>query len=158
MTPYIHIDETTGEQLARVSRDRLSGQSQVRLTPWVLERLRACAYSGRTDDIPPAITRHVFYAHHFLNHGGHGDVGPRVLRLRGAMRRGARDLARTHRGRHAVPRRAVDATTRGGRRPPPPRHQRFPGADRHRGARAAPGAVGDPARPTLIGARRRGGG
>ena len=32
------------------------------------------------------------------------------------------------------------------------------GADRHRGARAAPGAVGDPARPTLIGARRRGGG
>ena len=69
MTTYIHIDETTGEQLASVSRLHSSGESQVRLTPWVLERLRACAYSARTDDIPPAITRHVFYAHHFLNHG-----------------------------------------------------------------------------------------
>ena len=69
MTTYIHIDETTGEQLAVVSRDR-SGESQVRLTPWVLERLRACALSGRTDDIPPAITRHVFYAHHFPSHEG----------------------------------------------------------------------------------------
>ena len=69
MTTYIHIDETTGEQLASVSRLRSSGESQVRLTPWVLERLRACAYSARTDDIPPAITRHVFYAHHFPNPG-----------------------------------------------------------------------------------------
>ena len=68
MTTYIHIDETTGEQLAVVSRDR-SGESQVRLAPWVLELLRACAYSARTDDIPPAITRHVFYAHHFPNPG-----------------------------------------------------------------------------------------
>ena len=68
MTTHAHIDETTGEQLAVVSRD-YSGKSQVRLTPWVLERLRACAYSARTDDIPPAITRHVFYAHHFPNPG-----------------------------------------------------------------------------------------
>ena len=68
MTTHAHIDETTGEQLAVVSRNR-SGESQVRLTPWVLERLRACANSGRTDDIPPAITRHVFYAHHFPNPG-----------------------------------------------------------------------------------------
>ena len=68
MNTYIHIDETTGEQLAVVSRNR-SGESQVRLAPWVLERLRACAYSGHTDDIPPAITRHVFYAHHFPNPG-----------------------------------------------------------------------------------------
>ena len=68
MTTHAHIDETTGEQLAVVSRNH-SGEFQVRLIPWVLELLRACAYSARTDDIPPAITRHVFYAHHFPNPG-----------------------------------------------------------------------------------------
>ena len=61
MNTQAHIDETTGEQLAVVYR-QYSGESQVRLSPWVLELLRACA---RKDDIPPAITRHVFFVHHF---------------------------------------------------------------------------------------------
>ena len=58
MKTQAHIDETTGEQLAIVYRNH-SGECQVRLIPWVLELLRACA---RKDDTPPAITRHVFYA------------------------------------------------------------------------------------------------
>ena len=65
MNTQAHIDETTGEQLASVYRNH-SGECQVRLIPWVLALLRACA---RKDDIPPAITRHVFYAHHFRDDG-----------------------------------------------------------------------------------------
>ena len=65
MHTQAHIDETTGEQLASVYRNH-AGEFQVRLTPWVLELLRACA---RKDDIPPAITRHVFHSHHFRDDG-----------------------------------------------------------------------------------------
>ncbi len=53
MNTQAHIDETTGEQLASVYRNH-SGKCQVRLIPWVLTLLRACA---RKDDTPPAITR-----------------------------------------------------------------------------------------------------
>ena len=51
MNTQAHIDETTGEQLAIVYRNH-SGECQVRLIPWVLALLRACA---RKDDTPPAI-------------------------------------------------------------------------------------------------------
>ena len=65
MNTQAHIDETTGEQLAIVRRNH-SGEFQVRLIPWVLELLRACAAKN---DLPRAITRHVFYAHHFRRNG-----------------------------------------------------------------------------------------
>ena len=116
MKTQAHIDETTGEQLAIVYRNH-SGECQVRLTPWVLELLRACA---RKDDTPPAITRHVFYAHHFRDDGSTEMSSGVHFGSEAQWRRGARDLAPTHRGRHAVPRRAVDAPHPGrGRRPPP---------------------------------------
>ena len=67
MNTQAHIDETTGEQLASVYRNH-SGECQVRLIPWVLALLRACARKGK-DDTPPAVTRHVFYAHHVRDDG-----------------------------------------------------------------------------------------
>ena len=126
MNTQAHIDETTGEQLASVYRNH-SGECQVRLIPWVLELLRACA---RKDDTPPGHHAPRVLRPSLPRRREHGDVEPRALRLRGAMRRGARELAPTHCGRHAVPRRAVDAPHPGGGDDRPPRHQRFPGARR----------------------------
>ena len=50
MHTQAHIDETTGEQLASVHRDPTSDERRVRLSPAVLELLRACAFN---DGIPP---------------------------------------------------------------------------------------------------------
>ena len=108
MTTYIHIDETTGEQLASVSRLRSSGESQVRLTPWspgAAQGVRLQRPHGRH---PPGHHAPCVLRPSLPKPRGHGEVVLRVLQLRGAMRRGARELARTHRGRHAVPRRAVE--------------------------------------------------